>query len=119
VKKAVELLEEACKDLEESGRGMIYQMQISGGLDTIREAIALLKAPRWETTEQYEKRTGKAWPDDWAVYTLCENNINGNRWWFCESYHYASIRMCTGSRLVAIICATEAGPPPDEWRPEE
>jgi hypothetical protein len=86
--------------------------------DLLEEAIEELK-PRWETPEQYQKRTGKLWPDNGAVYTLYEDNDSDNRWWFCESYYYASTGVCAGNRLVAIICATEAGPPPKDWEPEE
>jgi hypothetical protein len=78
----------------------------------IQEAIALLKAPRWETPEQYEKRTGEKWPDDWAVYALYEDN-DGNRDWFCGTHHCEQkkkIKIKNKNPLM-IICATEAGPP--------
>jgi hypothetical protein len=70
---------------------------------------------KWETPEQYEKRTGEAWPDDWAVYTRIP---------------IADIKAAIVSHArakviqhdlpgVIIVCATEAGPPPEGWRPEE
>jgi hypothetical protein len=90
-------------------------------IDMLSEAILELQSPhpRWETPEQWEKRTGERWPNNGAVYVLYENNTNGNKWVFCESYYYAASEPCEGNRLVAIICATEAGPPPDAWEPEE
>jgi hypothetical protein len=80
----------------------------------IEEAMTELKIPRWETPNQY-----KEWPDDWAVYSLYESDDDGHRWWYCESYHYALFAKSPSSRLVTIICATEAGPPPDDWRPKK
>jgi hypothetical protein len=83
----------------------------------IDDAIAELKSPRWYTPEQWEKRTGKAWPDDWAVfalerrYTVLNDVIMG-----FEAMSYGAAKW---KGLDKIICATEAGPPPDDWRPEE
>jgi hypothetical protein len=74
--------------------------------------------PRWETPKQYKARTGKAWPEDWAVYTLYKTELIYKKWWFCESYHCAKTTMLSGDRVLAIVCATEAGCPPDDWMPE-
>jgi hypothetical protein len=82
----------------------------------IDDAIAELKSPRWYTPEQWEKRTGKAWSKDWAVYALYENKHGGHRWWYC-GWGYEAIDY-PGVKLLTIICATEAGPPPDDWEPE-
>jgi hypothetical protein len=77
-----------------------------------------LKAPRWETPEQREKRTGKPWPDNWAVYERYEDN-DGGRKWYCESYDYAKKNSKKRKReLKYVVCATESGPPPDNWEPE-
>jgi hypothetical protein len=77
-----------------------------------------LEKSRWYTPEQWEKRTGKAWPDDWAVYCRYRSNgdelqchwrattydlIKNEEWWLDQKQ---------------IVCATEAGPPPDDWIPE-
>jgi hypothetical protein len=118
MKQLIELLEEAKKDLQTGPGGMFYADQMWAARRVIEKAIYILRHPRWETVEQYEKRTGEKWPDGWAVYTLYEYNTNGKRWVFCESYHYAVLTPCEGSRVVAIVCATEAGPPPDTWVPE-
>jgi hypothetical protein len=81
------------------------------------ETLIPLPPPRWETPEQYEKRTGETWPDDWAVYALYENN-DGEKQWFWGGYEKE--RDKTGRRNknpVAIVCATEAGPPPENFKP--
>jgi hypothetical protein len=101
----------------------------------INSALDLLQSPRWETPEQWEKRTGEKWPDDWAVY-----------WRYSEIFAYKAKEWIPGKELVPvyyawdlefygplkekysseiyddridIVCATEAGPPPDDWKPEE
>jgi hypothetical protein len=68
--------------------------------------------PRWETPEQREKRTGKKWPDNWPVWALI-SLLHGELIWEVMSYDTAT------SAAEYIVCATEAGPPPDGWRPEE
>jgi hypothetical protein len=71
---------------------------------------------RWESTEQYEKRTGEPWPDDWPVY--CRNPINC-AW---DPMRFADTKQRIGGRVrmlnKVVICATEAGPPPRDWVPE-
>jgi hypothetical protein len=81
--------------------------------------IKELKTPRWETPEQYEKRTGNKWPDSALVYAMYEAN-DGSRIWGYESYGYAQYkREKNRHNPIWIICATEAGQPPDDWKPEE
>jgi hypothetical protein len=68
------------------------------------------------TPIQYEKRTGEAWPDDGAVYfkviRVYLHGLGGVEWGVC--------RWQTARRDHDIcVVATEAGPPPDDWRPEE
>jgi hypothetical protein len=100
-------------------------------------ATAELQSPRWETPEQYWERTGKPWPDDWAVYyqgriLLCSivDAKIVNEYWSPFSWHVAtwkSSRKVINSGMEArkyhdfglVICATEAGPPPEGWEPEE
>jgi hypothetical protein len=112
MKRVIELLEKA--------RELVFIRSSDTIALYLEEAIAELKAlPRWETPEQREKRTGEAWPDDWAVYALYEDN-DGQRQWFWGGY--GKERDKTGRKSknpIAIVCATEAGPPPDDWRPEE
>jgi hypothetical protein len=68
--------------------------------------------PRWETPEQREKRTGEAWPDNGAVYALVEL-LHGELLWEVMSHDTAK----TAANY--IVCAAEAGPPPNNWQPEE
>jgi hypothetical protein len=74
---------------------------------------------KWETPEQREKRTGYRWPANAAVYSLYEETPVCSRFWFCESLYDAREGNIKGANPVCIICATEAGPPPDDWKPEE
>jgi hypothetical protein len=112
IKKVIELLE-TVKEIARHGSSAA----ICFGID---DAMAELKAPpRWETPEQWKRRTGKAWPDNWAVYALYEYN-DGERQWYCEDYGYAQHKEHRRrTNPVAIICATKAEPPPDDWKPEE
>jgi hypothetical protein len=122
MKKAIELLEEALETMLQVTRIPEHYQEVA----YIKEAIAELKArPRWETPAQWEKRTGKAWPDNWAVYFL--NFSDSDIWW--DIAPYWEIKEIDGIQLIGdkkidfgkkeIVCATEAGPPPDAWKPEE
>jgi hypothetical protein len=81
--------------------------------------------PRWETPEQWEKRTGKAWPENAAVRVLLPNK----EWDLMEHWRAEQLRRDL-ARLdkdfgdepegLLIVCDRgEAGPPPNDWRPEE
>jgi hypothetical protein len=113
MKKVIELLEDAL-DV------MLHVTQIPESYQEIayiKEALAELKAPpRWETPEQWEKRTGKAWPEMAAVYAFPDLG------WIAMSFWMPKLNTFLGDRShddIIIICATESGPPPKEWRPEE
>jgi hypothetical protein len=129
MKKAIELLEEADKyvfsiSVHGDARKNVESRDMANQL--IQEVIALLKAPCWETPEQYEKRTGEMWPDNRAVYVGIDNDEVVDI--AIMSYREAKEVKKTGWRyiygdggvhkIVYIVCATEAGPPPDDWRPE-
>jgi hypothetical protein len=80
------------------------------------EYIEELTTLRWETPEQCKKRTGEAWLDKAPVYALTEFG------WIVMSYNSAKMRLHYDGTLgfvTAIVCATEAGPPPDGWEPED
>jgi hypothetical protein len=69
--------------------------------------------PRWETPNQWQKRTGKAWPDTWPVFFEYGENTN--------QYHIDRLEKVKNERVLKIgrVCVfTEAGPPPNNWRPE-
>jgi hypothetical protein len=84
---------------------------LNTGLDLLDEALAELEAPpRWETPDQWEKRTGEKWPDNGAVYALVLL-LRGELIWEVMSYDTAT------SAAEYIICATEAGPPPENFKP--
>jgi hypothetical protein len=54
------------------------------------------------------------------VYALHEA-YDGTRKWYIASYGKARHKDSKSKHYnpVFIICATEAGPPPDDWKPEE
>jgi hypothetical protein len=81
----------------------------------IEEAMTGLKTPRWYTPEQLKAETGKEWPDNWAVYTR-SLYITG-KWGAWETGSYADTKHVLYK--VQIACATEAGRPPNGWRPEK
>jgi hypothetical protein len=106
-------------------RGREEEKRINLALDRIEcargaiETLIPLPLPRWETPEQWEKRTGEAWPDDGAVY-FTHNTLDGTNvsWAICtyEKYkHYEKFNPGDGFRGVVT---TEAGPPPYGWLPE-
>ena len=78
--------------------------------------------PNYITPEQWEKRTGRARPDDGAVYCRGDNKNGIWRKWIVLNYKDAK----EGARIALdrgrnsqIVCATEAGPPPDGWSPND
>jgi hypothetical protein len=75
----------------------------------------------WKTPEEWEKKTGKPWPADWAVYYRFESEIKrGYPSWSCGSYHTVRYMVNQFSRigLRQIVVATEAGRPPIDWKPD-
>jgi hypothetical protein len=73
------------------------------------------QASRWETPERYEKRTGEPWPDDGAVYARIRRTTGEWSRWDVFKFGCAKANMFNAQ----IVCATEAGPPPHYWKPEE
>jgi hypothetical protein len=113
VEKVIELLERAYKWL--------------CGFSTAGEEIVILNElsvppPRWETPEQREQRTGEAWPEDNAIYfrTRYKPTIyEDERWTIWRVAKHKNRKRIAASYLVQIICATDAGKPPDDWEPEK
>jgi hypothetical protein len=89
--------------------------------ELLDRAITELKAqPRFETPEQWEKRTGEKWPDDWAVYVRNEKMIYPGCWHVWEHKKWKDTEIRTKIPHYTIICANnDYGPPPDGWRPGE
>jgi hypothetical protein len=127
MKKAIELLETAKLDLIKFSRDHSRIILAMSALSNIEEALYDLRLrPRWETPEQREKRTGEAWPDNAPAYF--------NLWFLTKDSKYTpgiwqlmelgkarkEVERLTSLEIkTAIVCATEAGPPPDGWKPEE
>jgi hypothetical protein len=67
--------------------------------------------PAHETVKAWEKRKGRKYPDTAPVYfTHKERNAE----WLAERYLFVKDR-----DWLHVLVATEAGAPPDGWRPEE
>ena len=79
-----------------------------------KEASAELQVRRWETPEQYLKRTGKPWPDNWPVFF--EYGENTHEWYVDLLKRVKHERVL---KIGRIYIFTEAGPPPADWKPEE
>jgi hypothetical protein len=123
MKKVIELLEMAhtkvskiCAN-EPSFRIKEKLAEISGLIKVAR--VELSHKLQWETPEQWEKRTGKAWQDYWAVYYRTRHNlvINGTETWTMWAVSkYKTVKKKTAAQ---IVCTTEAGHPPYDWDPGE
>ena len=76
----------------------------------------LIPIPDWETLEQWEKRTGKFFPDDGIVFVL-ENDSDAPYW---NMYEYGDFYEAAGRAIVNEIIVIADPPiiPPDNWRPE-
>jgi hypothetical protein len=120
VKKVIEKLAEAKRILRCRGP----KLELSDFYDVyncIADALIELEAPRWYTPERREAETGEAWPEDWGVYVVHQKfETDFYPDWYISDYRSAKYKKDRKEYAIAyIICATEAGPPPDGWRPEE
>ncbi|MDR2020491.1 MAG: hypothetical protein LBQ14_06980 [Treponema sp.] len=123
MKEVIGHLETALEKLSYVAAGIVYtvcEKPYHDACESLRHAINTLKnKPRWETPEQYEKRTGEPWPDDWAVYW--RNRDNGKaEWlpWFPVPLEMMKLAVVKNVGENQAVIATEAGPPPNEWVPE-
>jgi hypothetical protein len=81
--------------------------------------VKLTPIPSYETPEQYEKRTGKAFPDNGIIFLQLQGRIG----WLAEPYRMIK----TGKYFYwkryedvsNIVIAEPPVPPPDDWKPEE
>jgi hypothetical protein len=95
----------------------------STAVSCIEKAMAELNKFRWETPEQYKMRTGKPWPDYKEVYWRWRysgvRGYQGGEWNY-KSYGSLKEEYPNGIHIgiIDIICSTEAGKPPDDWRLE-
>jgi hypothetical protein len=65
----------------------------------------------YETPQQYEKRTGKAWPDDGLVFILTLIARDRLAWEHC-TYEIAKYVWDP----IPTVIADPPVPPPDDWR---
>jgi hypothetical protein len=122
MKKAVELLKVIVDGIyaaditsESKAESVLENIHLS-----ILKVLELLESPpRWETPEQWEKRTEEKYPDYAPVYFRGRYGFakTWNRWKL-GSFEEAIWVSDYWKDEFQIICATEAGPPPDGWRPE-
>lgn len=124
MKEVIDLLERAKCSLMNISCGLSASTNSDIADETIaciRNAIAKLQAPpRYETPEQYKKRTGKEWPRNWAVYYSTKYGSIDD--WEVSTYSdILEIIKHSGDDYVCedIIVATELGRPPDGWTPED
>ena len=111
--------------VEKDIAGRIWKLE-TNGLNGIECADY---KPDYITPEQWEKRTGRAWPDNAAVYyryaaahrtydSFYYDDFAGD--WFIKTYSYVrdcnkKVQAYKGGRY-QMVCVTEAGPPPNNWR---
>jgi hypothetical protein len=111
VKEVIELLEQVKADMTLICADSGFQRDVVSTITKkIETAIAILKAPRWEMPEQYEKRTGEPWQDDWPVWACGDSD--DIEWIGCS---YREAKEMDRVNDTAILCATQDGPPPDDW----
>jgi hypothetical protein len=117
VKKVVELLEKLGKNIDYiiGDVDPEYRYICDEVIDMIHGIMAELQTPRWYTPEQWKRRTGEPWPDNGAVYVRQADGSSSP--WIVKQY--LDVRVTTWLVPVTVICATEAGPPPDDWHPKE
>jgi hypothetical protein len=119
----IELLEEALCSLCLIGGSDNKEFELARkGERLVDEAVELLRGSRYETPEQRKERTGEEWPDNWPVYTRLRGKT---RVWDVGFYGAhkkaeAFVRYVGGNDApVDVICATMAGPPPDDYVVED
>jgi hypothetical protein len=70
--------------------------------------------PKYETVAHWESRKGKKYPDTAPVYVL-EEKVAAS----IGPFYFLAYRENVDKDRKIIIVATDAGAPPDAWRPEE
>jgi hypothetical protein len=124
VQKVIELLEYAMEltkkvetcPLHEGATSREALGLICAVIKTVLCELKDIKAPpRWETPEQHKERTEEGWPDDWPVYLRAQHTTEGWGEWHVAAYSVAKREKYEKQ----IACFTEAGAPPDDWKPED
>jgi len=76
----------------------------------------LIPIPDYETPEQYEKRTGKKWPENALVWYRYKDQQDFEEWiWVLSRKLVADAR--NSREKLYILCAQSPEPPPNDWRP--
>ena len=91
--------------------------------DTKSEECPLCKAgklvvpiPDYETPAQYEKRTGKAFPDNGAVFERLKPIVNAG---VSGGWNLIQLGLRHGNDTnTDVVIADPPVPPPDDWKPE-
>jgi hypothetical protein len=114
--KAIEGVESCSREEKKRIRMAVDRTECAMGAV---ETLIPLPLPRWSTPEQWEKRTGEPWPDNGAVYWRMRDDKK-SKWyeWFPMPYEMAELAIVKTIGEHQVVCATEAGPPPENWRPE-
>jgi hypothetical protein len=80
----------------------------------------LVKVPDYETPRQYEARTGKAYPENGAVWAKSRSKSLGwaARW---APYRLKDVSLMMKMRRddLLIVTAGQIVPPPEDWEPKE
>jgi hypothetical protein len=115
---AIEKIARALEILDTSHCSRVdnVEQNLSEAIDILR-SVANKQKPHWEPPEQYQARTGEAWPEKAAVYALERRHTVLND--VIVGFEVMSYGAAKWKELDKIICATEVGPPPDDWMPEE
>jgi hypothetical protein len=104
---------EKCQSVFEPG---VLKM-IDGAYNCPMCKKAMKRIPYYETPQQYEKRAGKPYPDNGAIYYLQEYEAHGLGYsetrFHWEISEFRKIKFTT-----SIVIAVPPVPPPDYWRPE-
>jgi hypothetical protein len=117
VKRVIDLLEETLDRIScVAGADRKERKLVREGERLINEAVDLLIMPCWYTPDRWKDLTGKEWQDKAAVYYRCSRADT----WVILSFEEAKRDIVMSLIPSAdIICATEAGIPPNDWKLEE
>jgi hypothetical protein len=85
----------------------------STDLEDLEDMAELQALSHWETLEQWEQRTGRKYPDTAPLYVLDEKVHES-----IEPFYFLTDLKTVDKDRRILIVATEAGKPPNDWRPE-
>jgi hypothetical protein len=127
MKKVIDLLQKSLEDLKNAIHIKPNEGYINDAADRVKAALVELKAGvKWETPEQWEKRTGNKYPEDAAVriFYSPEHGWDLMEYWRAKQLVQDLWRLDNDfdvdPGLIPMVCDCGVdGPPPDGWRPEE